>query len=164
MDLNKYTMEEIILTAIKSEREANDIYARLSTGVKNAILKDRLRFLAAEEQKHEAFVLELFHRQFPGKAVVMPERTPVPMPEVLIPTEHVPISHVLKSAMKAERAAAQFYSAFAKRYTQDKEVREMLTYFASMESMHYELLEKEKDTADRFEQYDDMWPMMHAGP
>ncbi len=164
MDLKEYTMEDIILTAIKSERDASDIYARLSAKVKNSILKDRLRFLATEEQKHEAFVEGLFHRQFPGKAVVMPERTTVPMPVVEIPAEHVPISHIINDAMKAERAAAQFYSAFAKRYTQDKEVRDMLNYFASMESMHYELLEKEKGTADRLEQYDDIWPMMHAGP
>jgi rubrerythrin len=164
MDLKEYTMEELLLTAIKSERDANDIYTRLSAGVKNAILKDRLRFLAAEERKHEAFVEELFHRQFPGRDVVLPERTPVPMPEVRIPAEHVPVSHIIGDAMRAERAAAQFYSAFAKRYTQDKEVRDMLEYFAAMESIHYELLEKEKATADRFESYDSMWPMMHAGP
>jgi rubrerythrin len=164
MDLKEYTMEDIILTAIKSEREAIDIYTRLATVVKNAILKDRLRFLAAEEHKHEAFVVELFHRQFPGRDVVVPESSPVPMPEVRIPTEHVPISHVISDAMRAERAASQFYSAFAKRYPQDKVIRDMLEYFASMESMHYELLEKEKATADRFESYDDMWPMMHAGP
>jgi len=164
MDLKEYSMEELILTAIKSERDANDIYSRLSRGVKNAILKDRLRFLAAEEQKHEAFVVELFHRQFPGRDVVLPESSPVPMPHVEIPAEHVPVSHIIKDAMRAERSAAQFYSAFAKRYTQDKEIRDMLNYFAAMESMHYEMLEKEKATADRFESYDDMWPMMHAGP
>ena len=66
--------------------------------------------------------------------------------------------------MDAERAASQFYSAFARSYTKDPKVSSMLQYFASMEMTHYELLEREKDTADKLEDFDGMWPMMHAGP
>ena len=164
MDLKGYSMEDIILTAIKSEVEASAIYTKLADRVKNAILKDRLRFLAAEEAKHRAFIEELHRREFPGKPIVLPERTPVPMPGIEIPAEHVPVSRVIKSAMDAERAASQFYSAFARTYTKDPQVAEMLQYFASMEMTHYELLEREKDTADKLEDFDGMWPMMHAGP
>ena len=164
MDLKGYSLEDIILTAIKSEVEANAIYTKLAERVKNSILKDRLAFLAGEEAKHRAFIEALHHREFPGKAIVLPERTPVPMPSVEISAEHVPMSKVIKSAMDAERAASQFYSAFARSYTKDPQVAKILQYFASMEMTHYELLEREKDTADKLEDFDGMWPMMHAGP
>jgi hypothetical protein len=29
---------------------------------------------------------------------------------------------------------------------------------------HYNLLETERDSARDFEEFDDQWPMMHAGP
>jgi len=164
MDLKGYSLEDIILTAIKSEVEANAIYTKLAERVKNAILKDRLVFLAGEEAKHRAFIEALHRREFPGKAIVLPERTPVPMPSVEVAAEHVPMSKVIKSAMDAERAASQFYSAFARSYTKDPQVARILQYFASMEMTHYELLEREKDTADKLEDFDGMWPMMHAGP
>jgi rubrerythrin len=164
MDLKGYSLEDIILTAIKSEVEANTIYTQLAERVKNSILKDRLRFLAAEEAKHMAFIEALHRREFPGKPIVLPERTPVPMPGIEIPAEHVPLSKVIKSAMDAERAASQFYTAFARSYTKDPQVTKMLQYFASMEMTHYEVLEHEKDTADKLEDFDGMWPMMHAGP
>ena len=164
MDLKGYSLEDIILTAIKSEVEATAIYTKLAERIKNAILKDRLVFLAGEEAKHRAFIEALHHREFPGKAIVLPERTPVPMPSVEIPAEHVLMSKVIKSAMDAERAASQFYSAFARSYTKDPQVAKILQYFASMEMTHYELLEREKDTADKLEDFDGMWPMMHAGP
>jgi len=164
MDLKGYSLEDIILTAIKSEVEANAIYTQLAERVKNAILKDRLLFLAGEEAKHKAFIEALHRREFPGKLIVLPERTPVPMPNIEIPAEHVPLSKVIKSAMDAERAASQFYSAFARSYTKDPQVAKMLQYFASMEMTHYEVLEHEKDTADKLEDFDGMWPMMHAGP
>ena len=163
MDLRGYQLEDIVLTAIKSEVEANAIYSKLADGVKNAILKDRLRFLAGEEAKHRAFVEELYRREFPGKPIELPKETPVPMPRIELPSEQVPVSKVIKSAMEAERAASQFYTAFAKRYKEDP-VRSMLNYFASMEMTHYEILEREKGTADKFEDFDAVWPMMHAGP
>lgn len=164
MDLSAYNMEDLLLTAIKAETESNRIYSALAEGVKNAYLKDRLRFLADEEAKHRLYIEELFATQFPGKDIVLPERTPVPLPEVEIPGESVPLSKVFTSAMEAERAASDFYESLAERYEGHPDVRNMLRYFAKMEMGHYNLLESEKVSLDTFEDVDFMWPMMHAGP
>jgi len=44
MDLSDYKKDELFLTAIKSEIEANKIYSDLADGVKNAFLKDKLKY------------------------------------------------------------------------------------------------------------------------
>ncbi len=38
-----------------------------------------------------------------------------------------------------------------------------LEYFANMELGHFKILEIEKENVEKFEEYDDYWPMMHVG-
>ena len=65
--------------------------------------------------------------------------------------------------MEAESAAHDFYLSMAGRYEDDKNIKKTLQYFATMEMGHYKLLEIERKNALDFEQYDQVWPMMHAG-
>jgi rubrerythrin len=88
----------------------------------------------------------------------------VPLPELKIADEDILISDVLEKAMQAEMAAHDFYNNMADRFSDDSDVHKTLQYFASMEIGHYKLLEVEKQKALDFEQYDQVWPMMHAGP
>ena len=163
MDLSAYGLEDIFLAAIKSEEESKGVYTKLANSVKNAFLKERMHFLAAEEEKHRGFLVKAYKGNFPGKEPAIPETSPVPMPALVIPDEGVPISEVLESAMKAELAAKDFYLSFAK-LLDNEEQRRTLEYFALMEEGHYELLKVEKENSLRFEDYDDYWPMMHVGP
>jgi rubrerythrin len=164
MDLDKYSTEELILTALKAEVEAKEVYTTLAGGVENAYLKGRLEFLAGEEEKHRAFLDGLYRREHPGKEPALPEASPVPMPNLTIPTERVPISGIFNQGMAAEKAAAQFYASMAERWAEGSETRDMLMYFSKMEMGHYRLLETERDTAAEFEEFDQVWPLMHAGP
>jgi rubrerythrin len=164
MNLGEYSLEDLILSAIRAEIDANGVYTSLAEGVENAFLKERLLFLAGEEEKHRAFLEELYGTQFMDRELVVPETSPVPLPEVRLPHENVPLSQVFGDAMEAERAAADFYTTFAERFVDDLDVRKTLHYFASMEMGHYNLLAAEKDMIDRYEDYDEMWPMMHVGP
>ncbi|UCG70833.1 MAG: ferritin family protein [Thermoplasmata archaeon] len=164
MDLEKYSKEELILTALKSEVDAKEIYLSLADKVKNYYLKDRLKFLAEEEEKHRAFIGSLFEKEFPNKEIVLPKTTFVPMPQIKVYSETVPISEVLESAMEAEMAANEFYFGLAEIFSGDSDVKKMLYYFATMELGHDKILEIERKNALDFEQYEDMWPMMHAGP
>jgi rubrerythrin len=164
MDLSEFSEEDLLLSAIKSEVDSKEVYLKLADVVKNFFLKERLKFLAAEEEKHRAFLESLFMKKIPGKKVVLPEKTPVPLPELRIADEGVLISDVLGKAMQAEQAAYDFYIAMAERFSEDSDVHKTLQYFASMEIGHYKLLEVEKQNALDFEQYDQVWPMMHAGP
>jgi rubrerythrin len=163
MDLSTFTEEELFLTSIKAEIDANDIYLKLADGIKNAYLKDKLKFLAQEEAKHRNYLEESFKKQFPEKEISVPKKTIVPLPELRIPDERVPLSEVLGSAMKAEKAAQEFYNSFAQRFTEKPDLKKTLELFATMELGHYKLLEIELQNVERFEEYDNYWPMMHIG-
>lgn len=164
MDLKEYSKMDLFLSALKSEIDSRDVYSKLADGVKNAFLKDKLKFLASEEEKHRILLEKGFRNNFPDIDIIIPERTPVPLPEIRMPDENVLVSEVLESAMAAEKAAHDFYNLFADRFPADSEMKKTLQYLAIMEDEHYKLLEVEKENMIRFESYDQYWPMMHVGP
>jgi rubrerythrin len=164
MELDQYSTEDLILTGLKAEVGAKEVYSTLAGGVKNAYLKGRLQFLAEEEEKHAAFLDRLYRDEFPGKEPVLPEVSPVPLPDITIPTEQVPITSIFSQGMAAEKAASEFYLGVSERFPVGSEARDMLVYFSRMELGHYILLETERNAAADFEEFDSMWPLMHAGP
>ena len=165
MDLRMYSLQDLLLTALKSEIEAKSVYSHLAEGVKNYVLKVRLNFLAGEEEKHHHFLQGLFRRTFPDTELLIPRaKSPVPLPEIAIVTENMPLSEVLESAMGAELAACEFYTGMADRFEEEPETKKMLLFIASMEMAHHKILEIERDNARKFEDYDSEWPMMHVGP
>lgn len=164
MDLSIYNVEDLLLAAIKSEIEAREFYRNLSDGVKNYMLKDRLKFLSDEEEKHKIFFETLFQKEFPNEEMVLPRESPVPLPELRITDENVPLSEILWKGMQAEKAAYDFYNGLASRFKDNQEAAKALSYIALMEMGHYKLLEVEKENAKEFEDVDFEWPMMHIGP
>ena len=164
MDLSSYSLEDIILTALKSEIDAKAIYLKIAEGVKNAILKDRLRFIADEEERHREFFEEMYNKNFPDKKIKLPDRIKVPLPELDITDETMSLSEVFKGVMAAEKAAFEFYNSFADQFEKDTEVGKTLRYFANMEMGHYRLFELERENMEKYEDFDDDWPMMHIGP
>lgn len=178
MDLSRYELKDLILTAWKSEVDAEDVYRKVRDGLKNFMLRGRFEFLADEERKHAAFFREFFTRRFPAEPAELPQTSPVPLPEMRLDRESIPISDILTMAMNAEKAASEFYASMAERFPDDEaapaeiaaggeppaSVREMLRYIASMEMGHYRLLEIEEENARDQEQYDLVWDMTHLGP
>jgi len=165
VDLKKYKLEDLLLAAMKSEIESHRVYTTIAAQVKNGLLKDKFKFLAQEEEKHRSFVEQVYKAKFPKKKITIPKTTPVPLPQLLIPTEDTSLGTILKNAMHAEQAAHEFYQSLSVQFTK-KEVmiRNTLSYFADMELQHYKILEIEKESMDRFEEADVYWPMVHAGP
>ncbi|MCK4757229.1 MAG: ferritin family protein, partial [Thermoplasmata archaeon] len=163
MNLNKYSLEDVILSAVRSEMSSNATYSAMAGKVENTFLKEKLLFLADEEEKHRAFLVGLYERTFPGKKMVVPEETPVPMPEIKVYGEDFKLSEVLESAMEAERATKDFYYEMSKLFGNEPDIKKNLEYLASMEWGHYKLLEIERDNSQNFEAYDEYWPMMHVG-
>jgi rubrerythrin len=164
VDLKKYTLEDLLLAAMKNEIESHKVYIKIAEKVKNGLLKDKLKFLAKEEEKHRAFVEQVYKARFPKKKLTIPKTTPVPLPQLIIPDEDTPLGTVLKSAMLAEQAAHEFYQSLSTQFPKDAMIRNTLSYFADMELQHYKILEIEKESMDRFEEADVYWPMVHAGP
>jgi len=165
VDLKKYTLEDLLLAAMKSEIESQKVYTRIAEQVKNGLLKDKLKFLAKEEEKHRTFIEQVYKAKFPKKKITIPKTTPVPLPQLVVPEEDTPLGTVLKNAMYAEQAAYEFYQALSTQFTKnDAMIRNIISYFADMELQHYKILEIEKESMDRFEEADVYWPMVHAGP
>jgi len=163
MDASMYDIEDLLLSALKAEQDSADIYNTVADRVDNYLLKDKFRFLAAEEKKHYAFVGDVYTNHFPDKTIALPEKSKVPLPEVTM-TEDTPLSKIITQAMNAEQAANEFYQAMAERFADDSKIHSMLLYFADMEMGHYTLLEIEQQAMQRYEEADQYWPMVHAGP
>jgi len=163
MNLNKFELDELLLTAIKSEIDSNKLYLKISKKTQNGLLKDKLEFLAKEEEKHREFIEEIYKNHYPDKTLNIPKETPVPMPKINL-DEDMPVSKLLNMAMNAEEKAGDFYESLAGYFEKGTKLHNTLLYFADMEKGHYKILENEKESMERFEEADVYWPMVHAGP
>ena len=156
MDLNKFELKDLLHAAIKSEIESSKIYTEIANKTKNDLLKDKLMFLAKEEEKHKVFIEDIYKNNYP-------DETPVPLPKIEM-SEETPLSKLLKQAMDAEESASEFYKHLAGRFEKGSKIYNTLMYFADMETGHYKILETEKYSMERYEEDDVYWPMIHAGP
>ena len=163
MNLDKYNLEELLLTAIKSEVESNTYYLHIAKKTENGLLQDKLEFLAKEEEKHRLYIEDVYKNHFPEKEIKLPDETPVPLPKIEI-DEDSPVSKLIKNAMEAEKSARDFYEALSEYFETNSKIHNTLLYFADMELGHYKILKMEKESMERFEEADVYWPMMHAGP
>jgi rubrerythrin len=163
MDLSKYNLEELLLTAIKSEVDSKEQYLKIAKMTENGLLQDKLKFLAKEEEKHRLFIEDIFKNHFPDKEIKLPKESPVPLPKFEI-NEDMPVSKLLKNAMQTEKSAKDFYESLAGYFEDGSKIHNTLLYFADMEMGHYKILEMEKDSMERFEEADVYWPMVHIGP
>ncbi len=157
-------LKELLLAALRAEIDSRNFYEGLAGRVKNFLLKDRLNFLAGEEEKHRRYFQSVLESRFPGEEIVPPSVTPVPIPRLELPHEMVPISELLWQAMQAEKAAEEFYTEIAKHFEEGSQEQKMTLYIAAMERGHYRLLEQERESALKFEDADFTWPMTHVGP
>jgi rubrerythrin len=164
MELKKYELADLLLTAVKSEIESQTIYSRVAQRVQNAFLQERMKFLAGEENKHQQALEGLFRQRFPGRALTLPEKSVVPLPGITFRDEQVPLSEIFAQAMVAEQAAHDFYLQLAELFADDPAKRNLLLYFSMMEMGHYKLLELEKGSLERLEEYGEEQEMIHVGP
>ena len=163
MNLEAYTVDTLLLTAIKSEVESHGVYSLLAGRVKNALLKERLNFLAGEEARHRHILQGIFKEKFPDQDLELPEKSPVPLPRVIISDELMPLNEIFQMATDAEKAAYDFYQGLAERFEEDDLVNVIL-YVARMELGHYELLKVESESLERFEEANIHIPFIHEGP
>jgi rubrerythrin len=163
IDLSAFSLEDILLAAIKSEIDSQKVYHTLAERVENVFLKTRLLFLSQEEEKHRRFIEQLYQQKMATEEYSLPDETPVPVPFLTIPDESEPLSQVFESAMGAEKASHEFYKEMAT-WFEDSLIHTTLLYFADMEMGHYRLLHDELKTLKRFEDFDTLWPMMNVGP
>jgi len=163
MDLSRFSENRLLVAAIKSEIDSKEIYQHTANRVHNALLKDKLTFLASEEVKHRNIIEGIYKEKFPNQELQIPEKSPVPLPELLISDEMMPISKIFFMAMNAEKASYDFYNELARLYENNPTLKKTIEYVATMEMGHYKLLEIEKDNMEKFEDFDIYVPMIHVG-
>jgi len=164
MDLNTFALKDLLSAAIAAEQEAQAVYTALSRRVRNFMLQDRLRFLAAEEERHAVVVRTIFDQECPGQSPELGAPSPVPLPRITIPAESVPLSEILLQAVAAERAAHDFYMSLSARFSDNAKTAWMLRYLARMENAHITMFEEEVRSLEEREAAEDIFPMSHLGP
>lgn len=163
MKLDKFSFEELLKAAAKAEINSRDVYEYLADRSSNFVMKDRFRFLAGEEQKHEEIIRGLYEKVIDKEEMTIPEETPVPIPFVIY-SEETDESEIISQAMEAEVASGDFYRGMAKMNHGDKSITELLNYLADMEQNHYDILKSELERIKEFEEFDEYYPSMHIGP
>lgn len=146
MTLDK--LEKMFLFALKGEINTGKTYLDLADRVEGYFLKTKLRFLAAEEDKHKTTLEEMYKVYYPQKDIVIPQDMKVPQLNITFNHE-IELIKILETAMEFEKEAEKYYLSIADRLSDDLETSTTLTYFAAMEANHYDLLRTEKEHIER---------------
>jgi rubrerythrin len=152
--------KEIFGAAIRSELDSKEIYESMAKKTENFVLKDKLTFLAHEEEKHKELLENLFHKMHPNEEIPTAEKSLVPKIDV----ESADMPELLENAMESEKIEEKFYTDHAEKAG---EYRDLLLYLARIERGHYALLEAEHNLMLQYpDYYHKDWDteMIHLGP
>ncbi|MBN2029186.1 ferritin family protein [bacterium] len=167
VDVSSLSVEKALQMALKSEIETEETYKKLKSMVNNFILKDKLKFLASEEKKHQKILANLYQKMFKGNEPSTAEKSIFPRLSIVLEEEKSSVVDLLELAMEAEKVSEEFYDDLAEE-VDERGVQEILQYLTSMEHAHYSLLKGEYDLCIRDEAYyerdDFQYDMVHIGP
>jgi rubrerythrin len=142
---------EILSVGIRSEVDAAGFYTRLQARVKNVILIQKLKFLAAEEEHHRKILERLVHQRFSDKPVGAPEASWMPAIAASL-GENPSVPALFQAALEAEEVAEKFYEDAAGR-VEDEGSRKMLGYLSRVERSHQAMIKSEIDLLGKFPDY-----------
>jgi rubrerythrin len=166
VDVSLMSVEKALSMAAKSETDAAEAYIKLQSMVRNFILKDKLKFLAEEEKKHQKLLREIHKKVTGGKEPPETEKSLTPRLALAL-QEKSTVTDLLELAMDAEKISEEFYDALSQN-VEERGLREILQYLASMEHGHYFLLKGEYELCLKDEAYYDredfQYDMVHIGP
>jgi len=147
---------EIFSIAVRSELDSKKIYEKMAEKTSNFVLKDKLRFLAKEEEKHRK-ILE--NKLYPDEDLKISEKSLVPKIDI----ESAEIPELLEKTMESERIEEKFYRDLAEK----SEYKDILLYLADVEKGHHAILEAEHNMIMQYpDYYNKNWDtdMIHLGP
>lgn len=162
------TILEILGIAVKSEIDSAKLYELLLGKIKNKDVKERIKLLKKEEEKHKKIFEDLHRRKFPDVEIAIPETSIVPKVEMALSKDLAP-KELLEIAMENELTSERFYSDLQKR-SLDVTTKGMLQYLSKVEQSHYRILKDEYEMLQQFPDYFDMDEflfgdrLIHLGP
>ena len=142
---------EVYPIAVRAEMDAAEIYRGLHGRVKNEALKQKLDFLAREEDRHKAILERLFRDHFPNRTLVIPAQGRRPKKAAAV-DEATSVLELFKLAMTKEKEAEAYYRE-AKGLAEDDHSKRVLDYLSRTERSHYYMLRSEIDLLVRFPEY-----------
>lgn len=142
---------EVLGVAIRSEVDAAAFYDRLRAQVKNALLVQKLKFLALEEEHHRKILERLLGQRYPGKPKDVPASSLMPPIGVALPAEPS-VPALFQAALKAEETAEAYYNEAAGR-VEDEAGRRILAYLGRVERSHQAMIRSELELIERFPDY-----------
>ena len=134
---------DIIEMAIKREEEAYDFYMDIHSKIIDPGVKDTLEFIAGEEKKHKAFLVNYRDGGFGAKALRMSDVVDYKIAEYLEEPEvnaNSKPEDIYLVASHRELRSHLFYTELANMHTEG-EPREILLKMASEELKHKEKME-----------------------
>ncbi|AIF69092.1 hypothetical protein PAP_03360 [Palaeococcus pacificus DY20341] len=160
--IEEFSLEELLGMAIKAEIGAAKFYESLAENIDIEVLKEKIRFLAKEEKKHEAFLRKMYRETFPDKEIIFPKEHigPELQPVARKLEEIEDVIDLYRWAMEAEKIANEFYLKLEDR-VDDEKTKRILRSLANMESAHYFTLKADYELLLDWEMYSQM---MHIGP
>ncbi|MBN1895314.1 ferritin family protein [bacterium] len=165
-NVDSMSLDKALAMALKSERDAEAVYLKLLSSVKNFVMKEKLRFLIQEEKKHQILLEAIFTKMFPGQKAATDEKSPYPKLTVAL-QEESSVLDLLETALEAEKASEEFYDAMSQE-AEGKALRDLFHYLSDMEHGHYFMLKGEYDLSQQDESYfsreEFEYDMIHIGP
>ncbi|HDT13674.1 MAG TPA: hypothetical protein ENO03_04880 [Candidatus Aminicenantes bacterium] len=159
---------QILGVAIRSEIDAAAFYTRLQRRIKNALLIQKLKFLALEEEHHKKILERLLGQKYPDKPNDVPESSLMPPIGVSLP-DHPAVPALFEAALEAEETAEAYYNEAAER-VEDDAGRKILSYLGRVERSHQAMIRSEIDLIRQFPDYYDVedfhiaQDLFHVGP
>jgi len=144
------TLRQSLEIALASETRAREIYETLYGRVGNMMMRDKLKFLAGEEQKHYDMLRAVFEEKI-GGTPAEPDPSLLPRMVVEFDFEKAELTELWKAAMDAEEVSAEHYDGLAGRVSGRAKV--MFNYLANVEKSHYYLLKSEYEVLAEIDSY-----------
>ena len=137
------SVADVINLAIQREEEAYDFYMDIHGKVQDASVKDTVEFIAGEEKKHKAFLVQYRDGNYGSGALRMTDVVEYRIAEYLEEpeiTEDSSSEEVYLIAAHREGRAHQFYTELANMHA-DSELKTVLIKMANEELKHKEKME-----------------------
>ncbi len=136
-------LSEIIDLAIQREEEAYDFYMDIFNKLEDPSIKDTVEFIAKEEKKHKAFLVNYLEGNYGPDALRMTDVVEYKISEYLEEpeiTKETKREDVYLIASHRESRSNQFYTELANMHS-DSNLKEMLLKMANEELKHKEKME-----------------------
>lgn len=133
------TSVEVVGVAIGKERQAQELYKRMATDIKNPLVREKFLSLSREEKMHEEILTKIYMKMT-GEAKV--SATILKVKKIDLPKPDASLEDIFIFAIEREREAQHMYTEAA-RISTDESGRRTFQYLADFERGHEILLQME---------------------